>query len=190
MKTFTLILLTLLSSQLFAQKTSITYDLNGRHTNQEIQDSTELSKNPFAQFIGEWTLKEDTWIQNWGGKNDTLKIPQHHTTSSQINTDNSLLSIIDGPEPNGHIFWSYNPKTKEIDHLSSFGTSRAGVGKGQFYGENNLRLKISFADEAPDTYRIYTYEWVNENEYALYSKQFNKNDEATGLFYQGNFVRM
>ncbi|MEO0339014.1 MAG: hypothetical protein AAF242_07345 [Bacteroidota bacterium] len=172
-----------------AQNTAISYELNGRSTNQEIQDSLERSNNPFAKFIGEWTLKEDTWIQNWGGDNDTLKIPGHHTISSKINTENSLLSIIDGPEPNGHIFWSYNPNTKEVGQLSSFGTIRAGVGKGKFYGQNNLRLKVSFEGEAPGTYRIYTYEWLSNTEYALNSIQFDANDQPTGLFYKGNFIR-
>ena len=190
MRELIIVMLLFFSNQILAQKTSISYELNGRYTNSEIEDSTELSKNPFAKFIGEWTLKNDTWIQNWGGNTDTIKIPKHHTVSSKINTDNSLLSIIDGPEPNGHIFWSYNPNTKEVSHLSSFGTIRAGNGKGEFYGQNNLRLKVSFEGEAPGTYRIYTYEWINDSEYALYSKQFDKEDNPTGLFYQGNFIRV
>ncbi|MEL7121703.1 MAG: hypothetical protein AAFO07_19800 [Bacteroidota bacterium] len=190
MRVLAFLLLLFCSNQMFAQKTSITYELNGRKTNSEIENSIEVSKNPFAKFIGEWTLKNDTWIQNWGGDNDTIKIPLHHTVSCQINTENSLISIIDGPEPNGHIFWTYNPNTKEVGHLSSFGTIRMGNGKGEFYGQNNLRLKVSFEGEAPGTYRIYTYEWINENEYALYSKQFDQDDNPTGLFYQGSFIRI
>ncbi|MEN0046089.1 MAG: hypothetical protein AAF806_03410 [Bacteroidota bacterium] len=190
MKIFILVTLHLLSAQIFAQRTSISYELNGKHTNQEIRDAIEISKNPFAQFIGEWTLKNDTWVQNWGGENDTLKIHQHHTISCQINTENSLLSIIDGPEPNGHILWSFNPNTKEVNHLSSFGAVRIGVGKGEFYGQNNLRLKISFEGEAPGTYRIYTYEWISDSEYALHSKQFDEKGNPTGLFYEGNFIRI
>jgi len=180
----------LLSNQIIAQKTSISYELNGRLSNTEIQDSLKKSQNPFAKFIGEWTLKEDTWIQNWGNNNDTIKIPQHHTLSCQINTENSLISIVDGPEPNGHIFWSYNPNTKKVGHLSSFGSIRTGTGDGAFYGENNLRLKVSFEGEAPGTYRIYTYEWISDTEYYLNSVQFDENDQATGLFYKGNFIRI
>ena len=190
MRLLAIMLFTLLSFQIHAQRTSLSYELNGRHSNKEIQDSLEISKNPFAKFIGEWTLKDDTWIQNWGGANDTIKIPMHHTLSNKINTDNSLLSIIDGPEPNGHIFWSFNPNTKEVSHLSSFGAIRAGVGQGEFYGDQNLRLKISFEGEAAGTYRIYTYEWVSDSEYALNSIQYDKNDTPTGLFYKGNFIRI
>lgn len=190
MKFYITIIYILLAIQVIAQKTSISYELNGRATNKQIQDSLEISKNPFAKFIGEWTLKDDTWIQNWGGKNDTIKIPKHHTISTQINTENSLLSIIDGPEPNGHIFWSFNPNTKEVSHLSSFGNIRAGVGIGEFYDQNNLKLKVSFEGEAPGTYRIYTYEWIGDSEYALNSVQFDKDDNPTGLFYKGIFVRI
>ncbi|MEO1053237.1 MAG: nuclear transport factor 2 family protein [Bacteroidota bacterium] len=174
----------------FAQSTSVHFELNGRPSNLEIRDSLGKTQNPFARFIGEWTLKDDTWIQNWGNGTDTIKIPGHHTISSQINTENSLFSIIDGPEPNGHIFWSYNPNTKEVRHLSSFGTIRVGTGVGQFYRKDNLSLKVSFEGESPGTYRLYTYEWVNDNEYALNSIQFDENDHPTGLFYRGNFIRL
>ena len=180
----------LASSLVFGQQTALTFELNGRPSNIEIQESLSKTQNPFARFVGEWTLKEDTWIQNWGNGTDTIKIPQHHTVSSQVNTENSLFSILDGPEPNGHIFWSYNPVTKEVGHLSSFGTIRAGSGTGTFYGKDNLRLNVRFEGEAPGTYRIYTYEWINNNEYALHSTQFDADDQPTGLFYKGDFVRI
>lgn len=180
----------LITLQLSAQQTSITFELNGRPSNSEIQATLNKTKSPFAKFIGEWTLKNNTWIQNWGGQNDTIKIPNHHTTCAQINTENSLISIIDGPEPNGHIFWSYNPNTKEVGHLSSFGDIRAGTGQGEFYGDYNLRLKVSFEGEAPGTYRIYTYEWINQDEYQLNSVQYDENNFPTGLFYKGRFVRI
>ena len=184
------VLIILIPAILYGQRTSINYELNGRPSNAAIQDSAQRTQNPFAKFIGEWTLKNDTWIHNWGNGTDTLKIPGHHTVSSQINTENSLFSIIDGPEPNGHIFWSYNPNTKEVGHLSSFGTIRVGTGKGAFYGEDNVRLKIQFEGEGPGTYRVYTYEWINDDEYALNSIQYDENDKPTGLFYRGNFVRL
>ena len=180
----------LTSSFLFAQRTSIDFELNGRPANSEIQDSIQKTENPFARFIGEWTLKNDNWIHNWGYGTDTIQIPNHHTVCSQINTENSLLSIVDGPEPNGHIFWSYNPNTKEVSHLSSFGSIRAGTGTGEFYDNNNLKLKVSFEGEKPGTYRMYTYEWINDNEYNLNSVQFDENDDPTGLFYKGTFVRL
>ena len=180
----------LLHFTLSAQTTSISYALNGRPSNTSIEDSIGISKNPFAKFIGEWTLKNEDWTQNWGGKTETIKIPKHHTVSAQINTENSLLSIIDGSEPNGHIFWSYNPVTKEVDHLSSFGSLRAGKGKGTIDANGNLRLKLSFEGEAKDTYRIYTYTWIDKDTYALKSVQFDKNDQLTGLFYGGIFVRI
>ena len=167
----------------FAQTTAIEFELNGR-------DTEDLANNPFRKFVGEWTLKEDNWRHNWGGDTESIKIPGHHTVSKAINTDNSLFSIIDGPEPNGHIFWSYNPRTKEVFHLSSFGDIRAGNGKGTITENGDVTLKLSFEGEPADTYRIYNYTWVSEDEYHMKSVQYGADDEPTGLFYEGTFVRL
>ncbi|MEM6687447.1 MAG: nuclear transport factor 2 family protein [Bacteroidota bacterium] len=173
----------LISVSLFAQKEVINYKLNEKF-------SMLASKNPFAKFIGEWTLKNDDWSQNWGGETQQIKIRKHHTVSTQINTSNSLLSIIDGPEPNGHIFWSYNPNTKEVSHLSSFGNIRVGQGKGTIDAEGNVQLKLSFEGEANGTYRIYKYTWITDDEYHMKSVQYDSDDKPTGLFYEGNFIRL
>ncbi|MEM1123465.1 MAG: hypothetical protein AAGJ18_23705 [Bacteroidota bacterium] len=147
-------------------------------------------KNPFQKFVGEWALKDNSWTQNWGNGTETIKIPKHHTVSATINTDNSLLSIIDGPAPNGHIFWSYNPVTKEVQHLSSFGESRAGQGKGIVSENGDLKLKLTFQGEPAATYRQYSYHWINDDEYELKSIQFDINNQPTGLFYGGIFIRI
>jgi len=179
------------TSFLMAQQTTISFELNGRPSNEALLDSISTQpKNPFHNFIGEWTLKDDKWSQNWGSGQETIQIPNHHTVSSQINTDNSLLSIIDGPEPNGHIFWSYNPNTKEVFHLSSFGTVRAGNGKGTINEKGDLYLKLFFEGEPEGTYRIYTYTWLHKNEYHMKSIQYDQNDQPTGLFYEGSFIRV
>lgn len=153
-------------------------------------EAGEKPKNPFHKFVGEWTLKDDNWSQNWGQADEHIKIPNHHTICRQLNTDNSLLAEIDGTPPYGHIFWSYNPVTNEVDHLSSFGTTRAGVGKGTVNENGDVSLKISFADEPEGTYRLYTYKWTSENEYDLKSVQYDANDKPTGFFYGGTFVRI
>ncbi len=188
---FPLVIFLTISTFLFAQKEAITFELNGRPSNEAAMDTTvKYSKNPFHKFIGEWTLKEDRWSQNWGGKTETIQIPNHHTVSSKINTANSLLSIIDGPEPNGHIFWSYNPNTKSVFHLSSFGEIRIGTGEGTVNEKGDLYLKLSFEGEAKGTYRIYTYTWITDNEYHMKSTQYDENEKATGLFYEGTFIRI
>ncbi len=153
-------------------------------------ENVEIPKNPFNKFIGEWTLKDDNWSQNWGNGTENIKIPNHHTVCKDLNTVNTLLAVIDGTPPYGHIFWSYNPVKKEVDHLSSFGTTRAGVGKGTVNENGDVTLKISFADEPEGTYRRYTYKWISENEYNLKSIQYNSKDEATGYFYGGTFIRI
>ncbi|GEM_PF-1638137 len=176
-------LLFFLVQSLFAQHESIQFELNGRNPE-------DLSKNPFANFVGEWTLKNDKWTQNWGGETETIDIPGHHTINKQLNTSNSLLSIIDGPEPNGHIFWSINPNTKVVDHLSSFGDIRVGVGQGSINDKGDVQLKIRFEGEPKDTYRIYNYVWINTDEYHMKSVQYNDDNKPTGLFYEGNFIRI
>ncbi|MEM6378887.1 MAG: nuclear transport factor 2 family protein, partial [Bacteroidota bacterium] len=101
-----------------------------------------------------------------------------------------LLSIIDGPEPNGQIYWSYNPNTKEVQHLSSFGEIRAGKGSGTVNEQGDVQLKLVFEGEPKGTYRIYNYRWLDGDTYHMKSVQFGENDKPTGLFYEGTFVRI
>jgi hypothetical protein len=151
---------------------------------------SQQSKNPFYKFIGEWTLKGDNWSQNWGQGTEHIKIPNHHTICKELNTSNSLLAVIDGTPPYGHIFWTYNPVKKEVNHLSSFGDIRIGVGKGTVNENGDVTLKVSFEGEAAGTYRIYTYKWISDNEYELKSIQYNDKNEPTGFFYGGTFIRI
>ncbi len=148
------------------------------------------SENPFKKFIGEWTLKDDNWSQNWGQGMEHIKIPNHHTVNKELNTDNSLLAVIDGTPPYGHIFWSYNPIKKEVHHLSSFGTSRSGVGKGTVNENGDVTLKVSFEGEPDETYRRYTYKWISDDEYEMKSVQYNAKGEPTVGFYGGTFIRI
>jgi hypothetical protein len=182
--TLTIVLLLCFSlSSFFAQENNLTSD-------PKKGGGFQSPKNPFNKFIGEWTLKDNNWSQNWGKGDEHIKIPRHHTICRELNTDNSLLAVIDGVPPYGHIFWSYNPVKKEVNHLSSFGTTRAGVGKGTINENGDVSLKISFSDEAEGTYRLYTYKWISENEYELKSIQYGANDKPTGFFYGGTFVRI
>lgn len=150
----------------------------------------ENAKNPFKKFVGEWTLKGDNWTQNWGSGMEQIKILNHHTVCQNLNTDNSLLAVIDGAPPHGHIFWTYNPVAKTVHHLSSFGEIRIGVGEGTVNENGDVTLKVSFEGEAPGTYRIYTYKWVTVDEYELRSTQYDQQDEPTGFFYGGSFIRI
>lgn len=145
--------------------------------------------NPFARFFGEWTLKNDDWSQNWGGGDERIKIPNHYTLCKAINTSFSVLCAVDTP-PKGHILWAYDPGSQAVRHLSSFGERRIGVGQGTVSDAGDLKLKISFADEAPGTYRIYHYTWIGADEYDMRSVQYDAQDKPTGLFYGGRFVRI
>ncbi len=183
MKIITSFYIFLAFASTLAQQSEIWFESNG-------WNDSLVAKNPFKKFIGEWTLKNDDWTHNWGGNTKTIKIPNHHTISNQINTANSLISIVDGPRPNGHIYWSYNPVSKTVSHLSSFGELRAGMGEGKVDENGNVRLKITFEGEEKDTFRIYHYTWVNADEYHMKSVQYTSDKTPTGLFYEGYFIRL
>jgi len=152
-------------------------------------DAARRASNPFKKFFGEWTLKDDNWSQNWGGGMEHIKIPGHHTVNRDVNTSNSMLSVIDGAPPHGHIFWTYNPVKKTVEHLSSFGESRIGVGAGSINDNGDVTLKVSFEGEPEGSYRLYTYKWISVDEYELKSVQYNALGQPTGGFYGGTFVR-
>jgi hypothetical protein len=151
------------------------------------QDTTV---NPFRKFVGEWTLKNDSWTQNWGGATEHIKIPGHHTVYKTLNTNNSILSVIDGPPPHGHIFWTYNPVKKTVHHLSSFGEVRIGTGQGTTNDNGDVFLRLSFEGEAKGTYRLYSYKWLTPDEYEMRSVQYDSTGKATGLLYEGIFIRI
>ena len=144
--------------------------------------------NPFSRFFGEWTLKDDAWSHNWGGESENIKIPNHHTVCSAINTANSVLCVVDTP-PAGHILWTFNPVKRAVNHLSSFGELRIGTGEGALNDKGDLRLKVSFEGEAAGTYRIYDYVLITADEYDMKSVQYDASGKATGLFYGGRFLR-
>lgn len=146
--------------------------------------------NPFKKFIGQWTLKDDNWEQNNGNGIEKVKIPNHHTLIKEVNTDTSILQIVDATSAKGHILWVYDHMKKEVQHVSSFYPFRSGTGKGSIDEEGNVRLKIEFEGEPEGTYRIYDYSWINTNEYSLLSTQYDETDTPTGNFYGGSFIRM
>jgi hypothetical protein len=148
----------------------------------------ETPANPFHRFFGEWTLKKDEWKQNWGNGDEIVTIRNHHTVSKPLNTNSSVLSVVDTP-PSGHILWTYNPVKKTVQHLSSFGEQRIGVGEGTIDAKGNLELRVSFEGEAPGTYRLYTYTWHSDDEYELRSVQYDRKSNPTGLYYGGIFIR-
>jgi len=146
--------------------------------------------NPFRKFIGEWTLKDDNWEQGYGQDRERIKVPNHHTRCREVNTDNSILCVIDAPSSKGHIFWAYNHGKKEAQWSSSFYSFRSGLGSGSVNNNGDLIFKVSFEGEPEGTYGLYTYKWITEDEYEMKSVQYNDKGEPTGGFYGGTFVRV
>lgn len=146
--------------------------------------------NPFKKFVGQWTLKENAWEQGYDNKIDVVQTPNHCTICKELNTDNSIMCVIEAPSSRGHIFWSYNSTAREVQWLSSFFTNRSGTGVGSFESNGDLSFKVSFEGEPEGSYRLYNYRWVSENEYVLRSVQYDKNNKPTGGYYGGTFVRV
>ena len=146
--------------------------------------------NPFARFMGTWTLKDDLFRQVWDGQTvEELTLPNHITRCDELNTNQSLLCVVDAGDLKGQIYWTRGAQTDIVNHLSQFGTARIGTGQGEIWSDETLRLKISFSDEPEGTYRIYDYTWVSDDEYQLMSRQFTADGTATGNWYGGSFVR-
>ena len=147
-------------------------------------------ENPFKRFIGEWTLKDDMFEQGNGQDLEQIKIPEPHTICREVNTDNSLLWVVNAPSAKGNINWSYNNSTKEVQWLSSFYSYRSGTGNGTIDENGNASFKISFEGEPEGSYRLYTYKWISDDEYEMKSWQYNAKDEPIGSYYGGTFVKI
>ncbi len=149
------------------------------------------SENPFTPFFGEWTLKEDRFQQVWDGETvETLDIKNHHTKCEAINTNMSVLCVVDAGNLKGHILWTLNGHTSQVHHLSHFGEARNGVGTGSLNEAGDLTLRVSFQGEPEGSYRIYEYQWMSEDEYTMMSRQYDQNDVLTGNWYGGTFIRI
>lgn len=156
----------------------------------EVEVAPRIDTNPFASFAGTWTLKDDLFRQVWDGSTvEELTLPNHMTNCRELNTNQSLLCVVDAGGFKGQIYWAKPEDGEEVSHLSQFGTSRIGSGNGAFTNDDTLELKISFSDEPDGTYRVYVYSWVSEDEYELMSRQYAADGSPTGNWYGGTFVR-
>src|SRR5688572_25566373 len=148
-------------------------------------------ENPFKKYFGEWTLKDNKFQQVWDGKTiETLDIKNHYTECKAINTEGSVLCVVDAGDLKGHILWTYDSDQKKVHHLSHFGSSRNGVGSGILDNKGNLTTNVSFQGELQGSYRIYVYIWVSGIEYSMLSSQYDSNGKPTGNWYGGSFVRV
>ncbi len=151
----------------------------------------QASSYAFERFVGEWKLKDDRFQQVWDGRTiETLSIPGHRTQCSRVNTDHSILCLVDAVDFQGHILWAVQADGLSVSHLSHFGSTRMGDGAGKLDNAGNLSLTIRFSDEPTGSYRHYTYKWVSADEYRMISAQYDANGKATGNWYGGTFVRV
>ncbi|GAA4275841.1 CBM20 domain-containing protein [Aquimarina mytili] len=148
-------------------------------------------ENPFKKFIGEWKLKDDNWeYTDENLRKRSIKIPGHHTICKEINTNNSVLLIVDTGASHGSAFWNYDSDKKETNSLSSFSGNRTSAGRGTINANGDIKSKVRFQGVDDGRYRIYTYNWVSKDEYILKSVEYDKNDKPTGSYYRATFVRI
>lgn len=149
------------------------------------------AENPFAAFVGQWTLKDDRFQQVWDGHTvETLTIPGHHTDCQPVNTAMTILCKVSAGDLKGHIFWAYDPPSGQVHHLSHFGERRLGVGTGRLNTKSDLNLTLRFTDEPDGSYRVYDYVWISADEYRMISRQYSADGAPTGNWYGGTFIRV
>lgn len=145
----------------------------------------------FNNFVGTWTLKDDKFEQVWDGQTvERITIPNHITVCTSVTTASSVSCSVDANGLTGQIFWVADESRKTLHHLSHFGDRRLGVGTGTISPEGNLTNRITFTDEPDGTYRLYEYKWITPDEYWMMSRQYNADQELTGNYYAGTFVRV
>jgi hypothetical protein len=154
-------------------------------------ESEQEVVSPFAKFFGTWTLADDQFQQVWDTKTlQTIEIPNHITECGPINTQKSVLCVVDAGDLKGHILWAYDEGHHRVQHLSHFGEARLGDGHGVKTASDDLKLEIRFTDEPENTYRLYEYTWIDENTYEMISTQMTDAGTPTGNWYGGVFVRV
>ena len=154
-------------------------------------DASDFPESAFARFFGTWTLRDDQFQQVWDTRTlETLTIPNHLTNCAPVNTAKSVLCVVDAGDLRGHILWAFDDASSELRHLSHFGTSRLGAGRGTLSEGGDLTITIRFSDEPEQTYRVYEYRWIDKNAYSMVSRQFHDDGSQTGNWYGGTFVRV
>ena len=154
-------------------------------------EASVFHDSPFARFFGTWTLKDDRFQQVWDTRTlETLTIPKHLTNCAPVNTAKTVLCVVDAGDLRGHILWAFDNATSGLRHLSHFGSSRLGTGRGTLSDDGDLTITIRFSDEPEQTYRVYEYRWIDENAYSMVSTQYHDDGSQTGNWYGGTFVRV
>lgn len=157
----------------------------------EVEIPPQTETNALARFVGTWTLQDDTFRQVWDGETEeVLNLPGHKTECEELNTNHSLLCVVDAGALKGQIYWAVSEDGSAVSHLSQFGTARIGQGGGTIEQDQSLRLQIRFEDEPEGTYRIYEYNWVSNDAYDMVARQYGTDHTPTGNWYGGRFVRV
>jgi len=154
-------------------------------------EKAERSSHVFAAFSGVWTLQDDAFEQVWDTQTlEQITIPQHITRCDPVNTEKTILCVVDAGGRKGHIVWGRGEGADQVVDLAPFGSSRLGSGRGTRDEEGNLQIRVTFSDEPEGTYRVYRYQWIDADRYDMRSDQYGADGTPTGNWYGGVFVRL
>jgi len=140
-------------------------------------------------FEGEWKLKDNVWKS----KSDSIYNEDVNSNRSfiakAVSPENTILWNADfGNGAWAILLWTYHKETGRINHISNTTDNNVGIGEGQFDNNNDLKIKIVYPNGCTSCHRIYTYHWINQNEFDFKATIYN-DDKLTGDYYGGTFLR-
>ncbi|MEO9805158.1 MAG: hypothetical protein ABJF04_18015 [Reichenbachiella sp.] len=149
---------------------------------------TDSIENPFRMFKGEWLLKDNIFESEFDGEYNANVNPNMSFIAKEFNTKTSIFWIEDLGSIRAQIYWTYNSRTREVNHLSSNSNGGGAIGKGKFKENGDLELKLIFNNACEGCYQVFSYEWKSEDELFFRSRLF-ENDQSTGNYYGFTLIR-
>jgi catechol 2,3-dioxygenase-like lactoylglutathione lyase family enzyme len=145
--------------------------------------------NKLKMFEGEWKLKDNVWKSKSDSVYNEDVNPNRSFIAKAVSSENTILWNADfGNGAWAILLWTYHKQTGRVNHISNTTDNNVGIGEGQFDNNNDLKIKIVYPNGCTSCYRVYTYHWVNQNEFDFKATIYQDN-RPTGDFYGGTFLR-
>ena len=148
-----------------------------------------VNSDKLKVFEGEWQLKDNLWKTK---SDDVYKEDVNANrsfTAKAVSPDNTILWNADfGNGAWAILLWTYHAESGRVNHISNTSDNNVGIGEGEFDSNNDLTLKIRYPNGCKSCHRIYTYHWINHDEFE-FTADIYKDDKPTGDFYGGTFLK-
>jgi hypothetical protein len=149
----------------------------------------ETNKIKFKLFEGEWKLKGDIWKTQFGGNYKEDVNPNRSFVVKAVSPENTIMWNCDyGGGAWATLLWTYHQKSGRVNHISNTTDNNIGVGVGEFDRNNALTIKIVYPNGCTNCHRIYTFHWINANEFEFKATIY-ENEKPTGDFYGATLLR-